>query len=254
MIANYHTHTRWCRHAKGEIEDYIDVAVAEHFIELAITDHVPHRDNLDPRRLQWEELDTFDRLLNDAVERYADRIHIIKGFECEYYPECMDEYYMLHDQYGYELLILGQHRSGPGRVYDSFARGKTAREMHIYADAVCDGINTGLFQFLCHPDLALQGYCPGWDAEAESVMRQIFEECEKHDLPIEINGNGAYGRRAYPSRDAFLLSKEYDLRYLINMDAHDPRYLKKEVYTVAEQFAADLDIEVMPTFPLRKPE
>ena len=27
MIANYHTHTRWCRHAEGEIEDYIQEAV-----------------------------------------------------------------------------------------------------------------------------------------------------------------------------------------------------------------------------------
>ena len=69
---------------------------------------------------------------------------------------------------------------------------------------------------------------------------------------MEINGNGAYGRRAYPSREAFLLSKDYDLKYLINMDAHDPRYLTREVYTVAEQFAAELGIEVMPTFQLRQ--
>ena len=29
MIANYHTHTRWCRHATGEIEDYIQEAVLD---------------------------------------------------------------------------------------------------------------------------------------------------------------------------------------------------------------------------------
>ena len=83
------------------------------------------------------------------------------------------------------------------------------------------------------------------------MLRQIFEECEKHDLPVEINGNGAYDGRAYPSKEAFLLSKEYHLRYLINMDAHDPRYLRKDVVSVAEKFAADLGIEVMPTFQLR---
>ncbi len=250
MIANYHTHNRWCRHANGEIEDYVKVAVEEHLVELGMTDHVPHSDNLDPRRIQWEEIDEYDRLLNDAVERYADQIRVIKGFECEYYPECMDEYAMLRDKYGYKLMILGQHRYGPDRVYDAFSRNKTAKEMHIYADTVCDGINTGFFHFLCHPDLALQGYKPGWDKEAESVMRQIFEECEKHDLPVEINGNGAYDHRSYPDKNAFLLSKEYKLRYLINMDAHDPRYPRKEVYSVAEQVAADLDIEVMPRFEI----
>jgi histidinol-phosphatase (PHP family) len=81
-------------------------------------------------------------------------------------------------------------------------------------------------------------------------MRQIFEECEKHDLPVEINGNGAYDGRAYPNKEAFLLSKDYKLRYMINMDAHDPKYLRKEVYSVAEQFAADLGIEVMPMFEI----
>ena len=250
MIANYHTHNRWCRHANGEIEDYVKVAIEENLVELGMTDHVPHSDNLDPRRIQWEEIDEYDRLLNDAVERYANKIRVIKGFECEYYPECMDEYAMLRDKYGYKLMILGQHRYGPDRVYDAFSRNKTAKEMHIYADAVCDGINTGFFHFLCHPDLALQGYKPGWDKEAEAVMRQIFEECEKHDLPVEINGNGAYDHRSYPDKNAFLLSKEYKLRYLINMDAHDARYLRKEVYSVAEQFAANLGIEVMPMFEI----
>ena len=55
MIANYHTHTRWCRHADGEIEDYIREALRRGLKALAITDHVPHRGNFDPRRMQWEE-------------------------------------------------------------------------------------------------------------------------------------------------------------------------------------------------------
>ena len=39
MIANYHTHTRWCRHADGEIEDYIQEALRRGLKALAITDH-----------------------------------------------------------------------------------------------------------------------------------------------------------------------------------------------------------------------
>ena len=46
MIANYHTHTRWCRHADGEIEDYIREALRRGLKALAITDHVPHRETL----------------------------------------------------------------------------------------------------------------------------------------------------------------------------------------------------------------
>ena len=51
MIANYHTHTRWCRHATGEIEDYIREAVRKGLRAVAITEHVPHSQNFDPRRM-----------------------------------------------------------------------------------------------------------------------------------------------------------------------------------------------------------
>jgi len=247
MIANYHTHNRWCKHAVGEIEDYVKVALDENFVELAITDHVPHKDNIDPRRCQWEEFPDYDIALNNVIKEYGDKIHLIKGFECEYYPECMDEYYWLQ-QFGYTLMVLGQHWYGPDRMYFAFAKDKTAYEMHVYADTICDGLNTGLFNFLAHPDLALFGYQPGWDKEAESVMRQIFSECEKLDIPVEINGGGAVEKRGYPDPNAFLVSKEYKLRYLINMDAHDPVYLTKPYYEIPEAFAKELGIEVMPTF------
>jgi len=249
MIANYHTHNRWCRHASGEIEDYIEVALEEGFVELAITDHVPHSDNIDKRRMQWEELPEYDRLLNEAIAKYGGRISLIKGFECEYYPESMPEYRMMQDRYGYEIFLLGQHWYGEGRKYFAFSREKTAYEMHVYADQVCDGLNTGMFTFLAHPDLGVFGYAPGWDSECESIMRQIFAECEKLDIPVEINGAGAFENRGYPGKEAFTLSKEYKLRYLINMDAHKPEYLRKDHYRVPEKFAEGLGIEVMQTLP-----
>ena len=251
MIANYHTHNRWCKHAVGEIEDYVKVALDGGFVELAITDHVPHKDNLDPRRCQWEEFPAYDLQLNRVIEEYGDRIHLIKGFECEYYPECMDEYRWLQDQFGYELMVLGQHWYGEGRKYFAFDSNKTAYEMHVYADTICEGLNTGMFNFLAHPDLNMLGYAPGWDKETESVLRQIFAECEKLNIPVEINGAGAVEQRGYPDKNAFLLSKEYKLRYLINMDAHDPVYLTKPYYTIPEQFAQELGIEAMPTWDLK---
>lgn len=60
MIANYHTHTRWCRHATGEIEDYIREAVRKGLRAVAITEHVPHSQNFDPRRMQWEEFSAYN--------------------------------------------------------------------------------------------------------------------------------------------------------------------------------------------------
>ena len=244
MKANYHTHTRWCNHGTGEIEDYIKAAICGGLRELAITEHVPRRDNLDHRRIQWEEFEAYNRELDEMIDKYRGQIRVIKGFECEYYPEDLDDYRMFRDQYGYRLLILGQHRSGKNKEIDHFAK-KTAKEMQLYADEVCAGLETGIFTFLAHPDLALQGYPSVWDETCERVMRQIYSACEKYNIPVEINGNGFGRQRAYPSKEALLLSKEYRLRYLINSDAHKPENLCGEVVAAVEAFAESLGIPVM---------
>lgn len=244
MRANYHTHSRWCKHGTGEIEDYLEVAVAHGIEEIAITEHVPHKDNHDKWRLQWEEFPAFDAALNRAIAAYQGKIRIIKGFECEYYPEAVETYRMLQEKYGYELLLLGQHCNAADRRIDYFL-SKTEREMRLYADEVCAGLQTGLFRFLAHPDLALLGYPHVWDKHCENMMRQIFACCERLDIPVEINANGARDDRGYPNRDAFFLSKEYRLRYLINADAHQPEHLIGIGVEKAERLARELGIQPM---------
>ncbi len=249
MRANYHTHTRWCKHGKGEIEDFIEAALLLGMEEIAITEHVPHKDNLDKCRLQWEELEAYDSALNRAIEVYKGKISVRKGFECEYYPECLEEYRMLKNDLGYEFFFLGQHRSGPNREVDNF-KTKTAKDMLLYADEVCKGLNSGYFRFLAHPDLCLLGYAHVWDDVCERVLRQIFSCCESLHIPVEINANGARDDRGYPSRTAFLLSKDYRLQYLINTDAHIPEHMSGQGVEKAKKLASDLDIKVMDFLPI----
>lgn len=247
MITNYHTHTRWCRHGEGEIEDFIEEAVRHHLEEIAMTEHVPHADNLDPKRMRFEEFPAYNKALDSAVSAYCGKIRVIKGMECEYYPEEMDWYRTLREQYGYEIMILGQHKCGDRRQYDSF-RKKGPEELKLYGETVCLGLETGFFTFLAHPDVALNGYEPGWDKTAETVMRDIFQICQDREIPVEINANGFRQHRAYPNEHALLLSKEYRLTYLISADAHEPRYLIAPVLKL-EQYVRSLGIEIMPRLP-----
>lgn len=246
QVANYHTHTRWCKHAVGEIDDYIETAIAAGLKELAITEHVPHEDNHDPRRLQWEEFPAYDAALNDAITKYEGKIKIYKGWECEFYKTSLEAYDQFAKDYGYELFVLGQHRSGANREIDHFA-SKGKREIQIYADEVCEALETRRFHFLAHPDLYMVGYSE-WDDYARGVANQIFEVCQALDIPVEINANGLRDGREYPDRRVFELSKRYDLRYLINTDAHDPAHMVGRPVELAEAFAKDLGIKVMPYF------
>ncbi|NCB92676.1 MAG: PHP domain-containing protein [Clostridia bacterium] len=245
MRANYHTHSKWCHHGTGEIEDFLESAVNAGLEEIAITEHVPHKDNLDYNRMWWEDFIPFDQSLEKAIQKYRQKIKIIKGFECEYYPEEIETYKMFQKEYGYELLMLGQHRAGKNREFDIFAP-KGQKELQAYADAVCEGLSTGLFRFLAHPDVALLDYNENkWDPVCEKTMRQIYQCCEKYSIPVEINANGIRGQRRYPDKNAFILSKEYDLQYLINSDAHFPEAVYDEAVQEAERFAKELDLPLL---------
>jgi HisJ family histidinol phosphate phosphatase len=81
MKANYHTHTRWCRHGTGEIEEYIIEAIRLDFNTLAVTEHVPLPGDPEPKRMYCSELSAFDAELNGMIKKYASRITIIKGLE-----------------------------------------------------------------------------------------------------------------------------------------------------------------------------
>lgn len=247
MIANYHTHSRWCRHAKGEIEDYVKEAVRHGLAELAITEHVPHRHVF--TWMPWEELPAYDEELNRVIGKYRNQIHMIKGFECEYYPVEMEDYQMIRETYGYDFLILGQHCIGKNQEINSFGR-KEGRHIRMYADEVCEGLESGMFVMLAHPDCVMHRYYRDWDSDCEAAFRQIFSACEKLHIPVEINLNGLREGRGYPNEHVWSLSKQYSLKYLMNSDAHNPAHLcDRAVIGKAEAMAERLGIHIEETFP-----
>lgn len=242
MKANYHTHTRWCRHGSGEIEDFVREAIKKGLDTLAVTEHVPYRSNFDGRRMQWEEFSAYNQELEAVIQKYEGRLHIIKGFECEYNPAVMEDYQRFREEYGYDLMILGQHLSTDHQL-DYFAP-KGEKEFSRYTDEVLCGLETGFFTFLAHPEVALNGY-QGSAGFAESQIRRIFEACERLRIPVEINANGLRGNRAYPDWSVWVLSKEYRLKRLINSDAHSvPDLCDEAGVLAAEKRCAALGIPV----------
>lgn len=247
MIANYHTHTRWCRHGAGEIEDYIQEALRCGLQVLAITEHVPYRDNHDPRRMQWEEFPEYDAQLDMLIGKYRGRIEVRKGFECEYIPEFMGDYRRFREEFGYEIMILGQHVSKDRKI-DNFAP-KGEKELAIYADNVIEGLKTGFFTFLAHPDVALCGY-EGSMEFALKQLERVFETCEALEIPVEINANGMRGGRRYPERRVWEMSRKYRLIYLISSDAHYvPDLCDQAGVAATERMAEELGISVTKMLP-----
>ncbi|MDR1211231.1 MAG: histidinol-phosphatase [Spirochaetaceae bacterium] len=246
MTANYHTHTRWCRHGTGEIEDYIREALKRGFAELAITEHVPLPGDPDPLRMLCSEFDDFDREFDSLIKKYSGRITLRKGLECEYYPSLLDYYRDLREKRAYEILILGQHTS-IDRRFDNFFLHRP-EEVLLYADEVTQGLATGLFTFLAHPDVPIAGYGKADDAFMEA-MGKIFSACEKLGIPVEINANGFHYKRGYPCVKVWKLAANYRLDCLVNADAHHVKDLAGPGVEQCETLAKDLKLTVLSRLP-----
>lgn len=235
MIANYHTHTRWCRHGSGEIEAYILEGIQRGLETLAITEHVPLLGDPDSRRMSCAEFPAFNRELDGMIDKYGGQIQIIKGFECEYFPNQLDSYCRFQEEYGYGLLILGHHNSCDYKL-DNFALTEPW-QVRLYADEVCEALETGLFTFLAHPDVAFHGY-QQYDECFRDAMRQIFSVCAHLDIPVEINANGHHYRRGYPCETVWqTIAPQYKLRCLVGSDAHEVKDLAHASVTACENMA-----------------
>ncbi|MDR0597494.1 MAG: PHP domain-containing protein [Treponema sp.] len=246
MVANYHTHTRWCRHGSGEIEEYIRAGIEGGLRELAFTEHIPLPGDPDRLRMRCDELDAFDRDLNDLIAKYASAIRIRKGLECEYYPDLLEYYEDLRDRLGYEILLLGQHTSTDRRL-DYFAISRP-KDIGRYADEVCRGLETGFFTFLAHPDVPINSYLNP-DRPFMDAMARIFRLCEERDIPVEINANGQGRRRGYPCREVWELARNYKLRVLVCADAHHVPDLICKSVTQCEDLARELNLNLISLLP-----
>lgn len=250
MRANYHTHSKWCHHGNGEIAEYIEEAIRHEMVEIAITEHVPHID-----RFTWmsqDEFFEFNKDLDRCVAKYGDQIRVIKGFECEYIPNqtVMDLYKKYQDKYGYELFIMGQHCAGADGEINMFET-KDSEAIKRYCEDVVNGLESGFFAYLAHPDVCLVDYKPGWDKTCEEGLAEVFQACSELNIPVEFNVNGLRGGREYPCKDCYALSKKYDLTYMLGSDAHAPDLLCNRDVTRAEELMKAWGLEVTEILPHR---
>ena len=132
--ANYHTHIFLCKHAIGDVEDYVKKAIGLQYHTIAITDHGPLpkflQKKLNSRRMSIEQykeiyLDSLAR----AKQLHKQEILVLSGLEIEY----MDE---LHSQYPIflselDFLVLGQHYIKVNNEYKSIYSSLSEDEIKI---------------------------------------------------------------------------------------------------------------------------
>lgn len=252
--ANYHTHTFRCGHAIGTEREYIENAIKAGLKELGFSDHVPmpfpdgHESDF---RMKIADIGNYVSTLKALRDEYSDRIKIFIGYEAEYYPAYFDSMLELITGYDIDYLILGQHfiYNEQSNYLGNYATSDS-KLLSDYVDTVCDGISTGKFSYVAHPDLIR------FEGDEDFYLEQMTRLClaaKKADMPLEMNMMGAVqGWRCYPSKRFFTLAGKLGCDVIIGFDAHEPNVMLGMAENLCREFLSECNIVPIDYLKLKK--
>ena len=192
---------------------------------MGFSDHFPFMRS-DSRessfRVPLNMVEDYFETIKALREKYKDKIDIKIGFEMEYYPENFKQMLENAKKYGAEYLIMGEHftQEELDGVEYSGEPSDSVEKLKNYADCLCDGMASGAFTYIAHPDLI---NFTGDDAVYVSEIRRICRASKEYDVPLEINFLGIREGRLYP-RDLFWKTVgEEKAPVTFGFDAHSVR-------------------------------
>ena len=85
-ISSFHTHTYRCKHAQGDVANYLSIADKESCLALGFSDHCPFPDDGSDYwpeiRMTVPEAKPYIEMVRSEGEKMA--FPVYAGFECEY--------------------------------------------------------------------------------------------------------------------------------------------------------------------------
>lgn len=232
---NFHTHTARCNHAEPVPDsEYVEAHIRAGFDRMAFTDHCPLEKKPIPADIPrshmfLEERPEYERSIRELKNLYRDRIRIYLGYEVEFSPVWVDELEELRRNT--DLLVLGQHLTigENGEIFPlhSPRHGHNRSDYLCYANLVKEGLKTGLFDILAHPDLFSILGLP-FNADQEGCSDIILRAAEETGIPIEINLikvalSLRFGEKKpipYPNPDFWRMAAAYDVDVVYGWDVH----------------------------------
>lgn len=248
---SYHTHTELCKHATGYVLDFAKYAHDKGFEILGFTDHIPFYDKrMSHCRMSMEEMEQYLNDIEEAKKLYPN-MKIYSGFEAEYYKEDEEFYKEILKRVDY--LNLGQHAIKLDGEYVFIERLEDPKYLRQYVIELIEGMKSGYFSFVNHPDLfALRK--ESWDEECDEYTHMIAKAALEYNLPLELNAQGLrrrnrFGNRKhpYPMIEFWkIIAKDYpDIKVLISSDAHSPEVLDDEAVNECLKMAEELSLNVI---------
>ena len=231
---DHHTHTIYSKvgpyfHGKGRIIDNARAAAKRGLDSLAITDHGPS----DFYGLSLKKLPQMRRDIALALAAFP-KLKIYLGVEADI-VDTENGLDVSYEDFGkFDFVNAGYHYVPKGHMIHNFLafrlpwpkklqeRLRSQNTARIVKALKCNDIKT-----LTHPG-----------DKAFIDEHAVAKACEETGTLVEINA-----RHKHPDVNDLQIYKQYDVKFIINSDAHRPRYVGRFAESLALAMEAGIDPE-----------
>lgn len=237
----FHVHTYRCGHAENVPDEaYVTRALQLGASDIWFSDHAPFPGDPFGNRMRYFQLPEYIDTLQSLKKRYEGKINVHVGLEVEYFPSfnCSGYYRELRANSGIEFLLLGQHMAELKPSQYSFSMDETwliEKEYKALGDAMVQGMTTGYFDFVAHPDRIFRR-CRQWTPEMKTTALEIINTAQAYGIPLEQNEESKHKKRHYWPE--FWNLVEENIQIIHGLDAHSVDELEAKYYirkdTIAE--------------------
>jgi histidinol-phosphatase (PHP family) len=260
LPADYHMHTRLCRHAVGDATDLAAQAVRLGLPEIGFSEHNPMpRDDYD----DWHPLQAdFDQYLDQVNKARRDhpQLKIKIALEMDYIPGMEDWIRELAARHPWDYLIGAVHYvsdtwdlDNPKKIAE-WKRRDVFEVWSDYFDRLTKAAESGFFNIIAHADLCKK-FCFYPEQDCTPLFTRLMQAIKKHGLAMELNTAGLRKdcKEIYPSAKIVGLAAQMGVPITFASDAHAPGEVAMN-FTEAVQLARKFGYTHYSRFNQRKQE
>ena len=229
-----HIHTKYCRHAGGEMEDYVKSALDIGLEEIGFLAHVETGIvGFEKVWLDKEDLEKYWREGRELIERYSGLIKISLGLEAGVNKDGLPELEALiamrpWDRLGLSCHFLpegGRHVNICSETCVGLLQHREKEEVILeYYGALRDHIPIIKPDLICHLDV-IRMYLPDLSGRPRirAAVFEVLEETRHCGAALEVNTSGYYMLGApYPAPWVLKQALDMGLEIVLSSDSHYP--------------------------------
>lgn len=231
-----HVHTRLCRHATGEMEEYIQSAIGKKLRSLTFLEHLEA--GVEYRSRTWLDHQDFTYYFQEGKrlqEKYQGQLVIRLGIEVGYNPEAIDHIEEKLALYPYQRLGLSYHFYRVGKKHLNLLSKRLELKENVQSldtvqvlDDYFSGLRLAAERFnpdvLCHMDAALRHW-PGIALSAGNMdhVEALLDVMQDKSIGLEINTSGyAIRPEPFPCKTIVRSALRRNIKLFPGSDAHSP--------------------------------